>query len=186
MGASGGTDRSRRRPAAHARPEWVAVRWVEVDGTAARDPPTRNDDERSVPREDHCDPQLGDYYVGVGRARRGRSDPRSWSHGTGRQWATGAPAARGPGASHPSYLDQGKRRTVSTATATRPTAPTTPSLRVRHGRKGRIAVGSDADLVVLDDSHRIREVMARGQFLVRTGEPIAFGTFEGPLARRIR
>jgi beta-aspartyl-dipeptidase (metallo-type) len=44
--------------------------------------------------------------------------------------------------------------------------------------KGRIAVGADADLVVLDDSHRIRDVMARGRFLVRAGEPIVRGTFE--------
>jgi beta-aspartyl-dipeptidase (metallo-type) len=44
--------------------------------------------------------------------------------------------------------------------------------------KGRIAVGADADLVVLDDGHRIRDVMAGGRFLVRAGEPIVRGTFE--------
>ena len=43
-------------------------------------------------------------------------------------------------------------------------------LRLPH--KGTIAVGADADLVVLDDTHRIRDVMARGRFLVRAGNPV--------------
>jgi beta-aspartyl-dipeptidase (metallo-type) len=49
---------------------------------------------------------------------------------------------------------------------------------LRLENKGRISVGSDADLVVLDDSHRIRDVMARGRFVVRAGEPVALGPFE--------
>lgn len=57
---------------------------------------------------------------------------------------------------------------------------------LRLGRKGRIALGADADLVVLDESHRIRQVMARGRLLVRSGEPIALGTFERPTARATR
>ena len=36
--------------------------------------------------------------------------------------------------------------------------------------KGHIAVGGDADLVVLDEAHGIREVMAGGRFVVRAGE----------------
>ena len=52
--------------------------------------------------------------------------------------------------------------------------------------KGRIAVGADADLVVLDANHRIRDVMARGRFHVRTdgrrprGEAVVTGMFEEP------
>ena len=44
---------------------------------------------------------------------------------------------------------------------------------LRLHKKGTIAVGADADLVSLDDTHRIRDVMARGRLLVRAGEPLA-------------
>lgn len=49
-------------------------------------------------------------------------------------------------------------------------------LRLSH--KGRIAIGADADLVVLDETHRIRDVMARGRFLVRQRVSTVLGTFE--------
>lgn len=49
---------------------------------------------------------------------------------------------------------------------------------LRLEKKGRVAVGADADLVVLDDRHRIRDVMARGRFFVRAGAPVVTGTFE--------
>ena len=43
--------------------------------------------------------------------------------------------------------------------------------------KGRLAVGADADLVVLDDL-QVRDVLARGAWLVRDGSPVRRGPFE--------
>jgi beta-aspartyl-dipeptidase (metallo-type) len=44
--------------------------------------------------------------------------------------------------------------------------------------KGRITPGGDADLVVLDESHAVRDVMARGRWHVREGRSCVRGTFE--------
>lgn len=44
--------------------------------------------------------------------------------------------------------------------------------------KGRLVVGADADLVVLDAAGGARDVMARGRWLVRDGEPLLSGRFE--------
>jgi beta-aspartyl-dipeptidase (metallo-type) len=49
---------------------------------------------------------------------------------------------------------------------------------LRLPAKGRIAPGADADLVALDENGRMRDVMARGRFLVRNGVPVVMGTFE--------
>jgi beta-aspartyl-dipeptidase (metallo-type) len=45
-------------------------------------------------------------------------------------------------------------------------------------RKGHLAPGADADLVVLDEAGGIAEVMARGRWLVQEGRVVVKGTFE--------
>lgn len=49
---------------------------------------------------------------------------------------------------------------------------------LRFRSKGRIEVGGDADLVVLDASHHIHDVIARGRFVVRSKQPQVWGSFE--------
>ncbi|HET9464771.1 MAG TPA: beta-aspartyl-peptidase [Gemmatimonadales bacterium] len=53
-----------------------------------------------------------------------------------------------------------------------------PARLLRLHRKGRLASGSDADLVVLDESGGVRDVMARGRWHVREGRRLIRGTFE--------
>ena len=48
----------------------------------------------------------------------------------------------------------------------------------RLAGKGEVVVGADADLVVLDGEHRVRDVLAKGRFLVRGGEIAVRGSFE--------
>lgn len=47
---------------------------------------------------------------------------------------------------------------------------------LKLSRKGHLRPGADADLVVLDDAHRIRDVMARGTFVLRDGALTTHGT----------
>lgn len=57
---------------------------------------------------------------------------------------------------------------------------------LRLPSKGTITVGSDADLLVLNESHQVREVLARGQFLVRNGSLAVRGTFEHAAPNSLR
>ncbi len=50
------------------------------------------------------------------------------------------------------------------------------STLLRLSRKGHLRPGADADLLVLDDTHRIRDVMARGTFVPRDGTLTTHGT----------
>jgi beta-aspartyl-dipeptidase (metallo-type) len=57
---------------------------------------------------------------------------------------------------------------------------TSPADFHRLRGKGRIRVGGDADLVLLDpESLKVRTVVARGKILKRDGEVLVRGTFEG-------
>jgi beta-aspartyl-dipeptidase (metallo-type) len=49
---------------------------------------------------------------------------------------------------------------------------------LRLSGKGRLAVGTDADLVVLESDGRIRDVMANGRWHVEQSRAVIRGTFE--------
>jgi beta-aspartyl-dipeptidase (metallo-type) len=49
---------------------------------------------------------------------------------------------------------------------------------LRLPAKGVVSEGADADLVVLDDDDRVRDVMVLGRWHVKRGEPVVHGSFE--------
>jgi len=54
-----------------------------------------------------------------------------------------------------------------------------PSDHYRLPRKGHVAMGMDADFVLVDrETFAIRTVVARGRVMVKDGRPVVFGTFE--------
>jgi beta-aspartyl-dipeptidase (metallo-type) len=59
-----------------------------------------------------------------------------------------------------------------------PAFTSNPARLLRLERKGHIAVGTDADLVVLDTDGGVLDVMARGTWMVRAGVAQVGGTFE--------
>ncbi|MEO0615070.1 MAG: beta-aspartyl-peptidase [Pseudomonadota bacterium] len=59
-----------------------------------------------------------------------------------------------------------------------PAFTSNPATLLRLHGKGRLAVGRDADLVVLDDAGAVDGVMARGTWHRRDGEQLVAGTFE--------
>jgi beta-aspartyl-dipeptidase (metallo-type) len=56
--------------------------------------------------------------------------------------------------------------------------------QLRLRRKGRVRVGDDADLVLLDDAGKANGVMALGRWMMRDGLQLVHGTFERASSRR--
>jgi beta-aspartyl-dipeptidase (metallo-type) len=60
-----------------------------------------------------------------------------------------------------------------------PTMTSNPAKLLRLSRKGTLAAGNDADLVVLDPRHEIQTVLVRGEIHVQDRTVVQRGTFEG-------
>ena len=58
------------------------------------------------------------------------------------------------------------------------TVTSSPADVLHLRRKGRIALGADADLVVLDPDLNVGRVYAKGQLMVKEGSPVVLGPFE--------
>jgi beta-aspartyl-dipeptidase (metallo-type) len=59
-----------------------------------------------------------------------------------------------------------------------PAVTSNPAKLLRLSRKGMVAAGNDADLVLLDAQGAAHTVLVRGQIHVRDGAPVLRGTFE--------
>jgi dihydroorotase-like cyclic amidohydrolase len=54
-----------------------------------------------------------------------------------------------------------------------------PAVLFSLDAKGRVAVGADADLLLVDEGLELRQVYARGRLMLDAGRPVVRGTFEG-------
>lgn len=61
--------------------------------------------------------------------------------------------------------------------ALRPVTSSAATVLGLGDKKGHLAVGADADILLLDEDLAIDHVFARGQHMVRQGDPIVFGAF---------
>jgi beta-aspartyl-dipeptidase (metallo-type) len=59
-----------------------------------------------------------------------------------------------------------------------PAVTSNPARLLRLAGKGNLAIGSDADVVVLDEQLAARTVIARGEVHIEDGKPVQRGTFE--------
>ncbi len=59
-----------------------------------------------------------------------------------------------------------------------PAFTSNPARLLMLPHKGHLSIGADADLVVLDESGGIRDVMARGRWHVENGRAVIRGVFE--------
>jgi beta-aspartyl-dipeptidase (metallo-type) len=59
-----------------------------------------------------------------------------------------------------------------------PAFTSNPARVLMLSHKGHLTPGADADLIVLDRGHGLRDVMARGRWHVREGRSVVRGTFE--------
>jgi beta-aspartyl-dipeptidase (metallo-type) len=65
-----------------------------------------------------------------------------------------------------------------TLEAALPAFTANPARLLRLARKGRLAAGNDADIVILDEQQRVQTVLVRGKIHVEDGTAVQRGTFE--------
>jgi beta-aspartyl-dipeptidase (metallo-type) len=74
-------------------------------------------------------------------------------------------------------IDMVRQETLSWEDALR-VVTTNPADRMKLPRKGRVKVGLDADVALLDEQDRIVHLVARGKMMIESGKMLRKGTFE--------